>query len=367
MSATKVVKGGIRRHQRLALIAALALAPALINACGSSGSPGGTAASGGQVTLVYAGFGGDFGAAEESAWLKPYMKAHPNVKIVYDDTVDFAKMKAMVQTGNVSWDVFTGDLIVRDAKDYMEKINCSVVPCSQIVKANNVNPYVTVYYSYANVITYNKQAMAGKVPASWQDFFNVKKFPGKRALDEQAPYIDDYIAALLADGVPPDKIWPLDLKRAIAKLNSIKSDIIWYNSNQQCPQLVNSGEAAFGLCLNGRVYDAIKSGETNLGVSWNVPIVGYGAMSIPKGSKHVAAAMQLIGYITSAANNARLSNFIDYGPTNVNSFSRVSPSVASQLPSAHTKGKPYAQYDWNDFAKYGTKAVNTFQAFIQGG
>lgn len=349
-----------RRRSARRVTGLVSMAVLLMSACSGGGS------GGGEVTLVYAGFGGDFGKAEESAYIQPYMKEHPNVKIVYDDTVDFAKMKAMVQSQNVTWDVFTGDLIVRDAKDYMEPLDCKVIPCSQIVKANNVNPYVSVYYSYADILTYNKQMFGSNPPRTWADFFNTKKFPGKRAMDNQAPYIDDLVIALMADGVSPNKVWPnLDVKRALAKLSTIKGDTVWYTSNQQCAQMVRDGEASMGLCLNGRVYDAIQAGATNLGVSWDKPLVGYGAISVPKGSPHVDEAMKFIGYVLDKSVNARLSRYIPYGPTNKEAFNSVDKKTASWLPSAHLSG-PYAQYDWNDFANYGTDAVDQFQSWLQG-
>lgn len=355
------------RRSRLLLLMVCGVAGALVlAACGGTSNSSASSSGGGKkVTLVYAGFGGDFGKAEEAAYLNPFMKLHPNIKVVYDDTVDFAKLKAMVESNNVTWDVFTGDLIEPDPAKYFDKLDCSQVPCSDIVKANNVNPYVSVYYSYADVLTYNKQTFSSGAPQTWADFFNTTKFPGKRALDNQAPYIDNLVIALLADGVAPDKIWPnLDIQRALNKLGTIKNDIVWYTSNQQCAQLVASGQASMGMCLNGRVYDAIKAGSTNLGVSWNTPLVGYGAVSIPKGSKHPKEAMELIAYMLNKDVNAKLSNYIDYGPTNKQAFGNVSSNVANQLPSAHSNG-PVAQYDWLDFSKYGNTAVNDFQSWLQ--
>ena len=65
-----------------------------------------TAAGQSQVTITYVSFGGALQAAEEKAWLQPYMQLHPNVKVLYDN-VDYAKLKAMVESGNVTWDVVT--------------------------------------------------------------------------------------------------------------------------------------------------------------------------------------------------------------------------------------------------------------------
>ena len=74
--------------------------------------------------------------------------------------------------------------------------------------------------TYGVVLGYNTDATAGQVPEGWADFFDTAKFPGKRGFwDYSAGGIFEF--ALLADGVAPADLYPLDLERATAKLDTI--------------------------------------------------------------------------------------------------------------------------------------------------
>src|SRR5215831_10864548 len=79
-----------------------------------------------DVTITYASFGGALQKAEEAAWLKPFMAQNPGVKILYD-SVDYAKLKAMVEANNVVWDVavVANDFGLTSDEPLLEKIDCS--------------------------------------------------------------------------------------------------------------------------------------------------------------------------------------------------------------------------------------------------
>src|SRR5882724_13069321 len=86
-----------------------------------------------DVTLTYASYGGALQKAEEPAWLEPFAKANPGVKVAYDIT-DYAKLKAMVESGNVTWDVVTvaNDFGLDADKGLLEPIDCKIVPCADL-------------------------------------------------------------------------------------------------------------------------------------------------------------------------------------------------------------------------------------------
>lgn len=317
-------------------------------ACGGSGSAANTANGGTekQVTITYAGFGGSFGDAETKAYIEPFEKLHRNVKVLYDPTVDFAKLKAMIQVGKPSWDIFTGDLYAPKPEDYFEKMDCTLIPCDEVVKTNNVSPYVSVYYLYANVLTYNKAKFGTNPPTSWADMFDTKKFPGKRAFPSRATDLSMLVTALQGAGTPSDQVYPLDVPKALAELDKIKKDVVYYDTNQQCPQMVNAGQAAMGLCLNGRNLGAVKDGAKNLAWTWDRPQVSYGAVAIVKGipADRLKASQQFVAFMLDKENNGKLSDYIAYGPTNTKS-TYVNPAVKEDLPSAHMSGD-YVSTDW---------------------
>ena len=110
-------------------------------------------------------------------------------------------------------------------------------------------------------------------------------------------------AALLADGVAPDKLYPLDLDRAFKKLDTIKSDIIWWTGGAQSQQLLASAEAPFGSFWNGRLT-ALEQTGVKVGVSWEQNITAADALVVPKGTKNKDAAMKFIALATSAEGQA---------------------------------------------------------------
>jgi putative spermidine/putrescine transport system substrate-binding protein len=322
------------------------------------------ASSGGQVKLVYAGFGGALGDAEAKAYFQPFEQAHPNVKVVYDDGVDFGKLKAMVETNNATWDVYTGDLLAPHPEKYFEKLDCTLVPCDQIIKDSNVTPWVSVYYTYSNVITYDPTKITGQTPSSWADFFDTQKFPGKRAISrDSGAYVGTLMIALLADGVAPNQLFPIDYNRAFKKLDTIKKDIVWFDTNAQCPQLIRDGEATLGNCLTGRVYNAVADGA-KLTVNWNQNVSGSGAIAVVKGTKHPKEAQELVAYILDKQNNARLSNYIAYGPTNTLAFGQTNPKAKPFLLSAHAD-VPNAAYDWPWIRDNGPTVNDKFDQWLQ--
>jgi putative spermidine/putrescine transport system substrate-binding protein len=314
--------------------------------------------------LVYTGFGGALGVAEKAAFFDGFQKLHPKVKITYDEGADFAKLKAMVETGNVTWDVYTGDLFAPDPSKFFEKINCTIVPCDQIISDTNISQYVQIFYTYSNLITYDPSKFVSGHPTTWAEFFDTKTFPGKRALPKtSANAMTMFTIALLADGVPKEKLFPLDYDRAIKKLNSIKSDIVYYDTNAQCPQLIRDGEATMGMCLTGRVVNAIKDGA-NLEMEWNQNISGSGAVSIVKGTKNLPAAQAFVAYMLSADANPLLSKYIAYGPTNKNSFKKTNPDIAKYLLSSHQDAESVS-YNWPYARENGPDMTDRFDKWLQ--
>lgn len=361
------------RHSRLAGIVAVGVMVVGLAACGgSSGSdagPGGDGSAdggGGETTLTFAGWGGTTQEAQTRAWLDPFMEEHPNVKILQDSPNDYAKIKAMVDSGNVTWDVVAvgGDFgLASSQTELLEPIDCDVVACADL----RPDELLTTGYRVAEtllavVLGYNTEVLGDKVPQDWADVFNVTDFPGKRALWKWSGsgVIE---AALLADGVQPDDLYPLDVERALKKIESISDDVIWFDSPAQCAQLLSDGEASMAMCPNSRIYTAEQDGAP-VAIQWNQALLTADYFVIPKGSKHVDEAMELIAYITSPEPNAALSYELPLGPTNAKSESMVNPDNADQVPSSHADEGVFQDDQW--YADNGADLDQRFQEWVQG-
>jgi hypothetical protein len=112
---------------------------------------------------------------------------------------------------------------------------------------------------------------------------------GERPPSEFVPHLEDRVnpmleIALLADGVPFDKLYPLDVDRALRKLDPIKKNAVWWTTNSQSQQLMIDGECVLGILNNGRIYDAVQKGA-KIGIEWAQNLQSVDYLVVPKGSK----------------------------------------------------------------------------------
>jgi hypothetical protein len=157
-------------------------------------------------------------------------------------------------------------------------------------------------FYYAFVLAYNKEALAETCRRLRADFFDIEKFPGKRSVIGW-PSTGIVEMALLADGVAPEDLYPLDIDRAFAKLATIRDHIVFWNSGAESQQLLASGEAPICFCWDTRVSVIMREeGGENIGMSWNQAIATADMLVIPKGSPNKDLAMQFIANATTAEN-----------------------------------------------------------------
>ena len=239
--------------------------------------------------MVFASWGGVYQDAQKSSYCDPFSSA-TGVTVIQDGPASGAKLRTMVESGQPIWDVVdvTDIFLYSNAKnDLFEKIDDSIVDVSA-VDPDYTHEYGVGCIVWSYNIGFNTDVFPeGNQPNSWADIFDVEKFPGKRMLrDRVYPSLE---VALMADGVAPSDLYPLDVDRAFAKLDSIKDDVVWWTSNSQSQQLLTDGAVGCGLILNGRAYDLVKKGG-HIGISWNENIQSADFFSIPKGAPNADVA-----------------------------------------------------------------------------
>ncbi|MEZ2132764.1 MULTISPECIES: polyamine ABC transporter substrate-binding protein [unclassified Sinorhizobium] len=294
--------------------------------------------------LVFTSWGGTTQDAQKAAWADKFT-AKTGTNVLQDGPTDYGKLKAMVEAAGVSWDVVDveGDYAAQAGKKgLLEKLDFSVIDKSKL-DPRFVTDYSVGSFYYSFVIGCNKDAVDA-CPKTWADLFDTEKFPGKRTFYKwSAPGVIE--AALLADGVPADKLYPLDLDRAFKKLDTIKSDIIWWSGGAQSQQLLASAEAPFGSLWNGRMTALAQTG-VNVETSWEQNITAADSLVVPKGAKNKDAAMQFIALATSAEGQAELAKATGYAPTNIESPKLMDAELAKTLPDAQTASQVNADMNY---------------------
>ena len=299
-------------------------APASVAASASAAASGGEPAvctnpgkSPDGTTLGFVSYGGAYQEAQRKGWLQPYSQA-TGVQFAEEEGTDYAKIKSQVESGQITWDVAdVGNDFGLDAnKDLLEPIDYSMINKSDILEGF-ASTYRVADITYGVVLAYNTKVTGGKVPQGWADFFDLQKFPGKRGTWDYATG-GIFETALLADGVKPSELYPLDTARATKKLDTIKDQLVFWGSGAESQELIGSGEVAMTLIWNGRGWSAKHTDNKPVEIQWNQQILTADYWVVPKGTQNKAEAMKFISWTLCAENNSAPSNFIPYGPTNKN-------------------------------------------------
>jgi putative spermidine/putrescine transport system substrate-binding protein len=298
--------------------------------------------------MVFTSWGGTTQDAQKANWADGFAEAS-KVGVTQDGPTDYGKLKAMVEAGNVTWDVVDveGDYAVQAGKQgLLEPLDFSVIDKTKL-DPRFVTDFSVGSFYYSFVIGCNKDAVK-ECPKTWADLFDTAKFPGKRAFYKwSAPGVIE--AALLADGVAADKLYPLDLDRAFKKLDTIKADIIWWDSGAQSQQLLASAEAGFGSFWNGRLTALAATGVT-VETSWTNNITAADSLVVPKGTKNKDAAMKFIAHATEAMSQANFATATGYAPVNLGATELMDGELRKTLPDMQAETQVNA--DMNYWAEH---------------
>lgn len=285
-------------------------------------------------SLSFVSWGGTTQDAQKDAWAVPFSEK-TGIKVLQDGPTDYGKLKAMVESGNVQWDVVDveADFALRAAREgLLEPLDFNVIGRDRL-DPRFVSDHGVGSFFFSFVLGYNERRLSGKQPQDWTALFDTATYPGKRALYKwPSPGVLEL--ALLADGVTPDKLYPLDLDRAFKKLDTIKKDIVWWGGGAQSQQLLASGEASLGQFWNGRIH-ALEQEGASVGVSWKQNLVMADFLVVPKGAKNKDAAMKFLALASGAEGQAEFANLTAYAPVNLDSVPQLDAELAPSLPTAH--------------------------------
>ncbi len=321
--------------------------------------------------LDFASWGGAYQDAIRKAWIEPFSK-ETGIKVVEDTGPVTAKIKAMVDTGSVSWDVVTAGgagLMLGVQQGLFEKLAGLVDESHAFPSARNA--YGAPSEIFSTLIGFSTKAFppGGPQPRTFADFWDVKRFPGKRALPGNPDTVLE--AALLADGVPADQVYatlstPAGMQRAIAKVRSLRADVaIWWSNGAQPVQALGSGDVVMALGWNGRFQAGIDQGLP-IAMAWGQSVAQVGYFMIVKGAPHRDAALKFLNFIETPQAQSRFSEYVAYGPVTPEAMTLIDAARAARLPTTpeRIKGALFEDIGW--WAAHGQAANEAYTAMMQG-
>jgi len=290
-------------------------------------------AAGAQESITVAAFGGAYQKQTRDAWFQPAADKL-GVKLTMDTIGTVANLRAHVQGGATNWDVvlIAGSSCAAAASEKLiQPLDYKVIDADGIPK-NMITDSTIGVLQYSTLLAWNKKTVK-KEPKSWADFWDVKNFPGPRGFDARPTFSLEI--ALMADGVPTDKLYPLDIERAFNKIAPFRPNIQAYFPNGAVAvQLIKDGEVDMLPLFENRVHELIRDGVP-LGFTLNQAIVDINCLAIPRNSAKRDLAMRFIAEVVKPEINARIASTSDMSPTNAKAFAMglISPERAKSLSS----------------------------------
>jgi putative spermidine/putrescine transport system substrate-binding protein len=317
--------------------------------------------------LTVISFGGATKAAQDAAYFRPFERSGAAQVVAGEYNGELSKVKAMVDIGQVSWDVVeveSPELLRGCEEGLFEPIDPALLGDAASFMPGTLSECGVASYVWSMVLAYDAGKLAA-APTSWADFWDLKRFPGKRGLRKGAKYTLE--AALLADGVKREDLYsvlatPEGVTRAFAKLDQIKPHIQWWEAGAQPPQWLAAGDVVMSAAYNGRIAAAQKEGSA-LAIVWNGNLYDPDHWAIVRGSPNKALAERFIAFASQAETQKQFSSQIPYGPVRPDALAQLPAATQAQLPTAPANLAEAQLVDAEFWVNHGEELEERFNAW----
>lgn len=289
--------------------------------------------------------GGAFDDVKRVTVYEPFKQATGIEIIPVPATI--SKLLAMHKSGQMEVDLIdTGDdvLLQLDAEKALAPIDYKSFKYTDPadIEASVRRPNQVGSFNYALVMGYHTAAYAkGKEPQSWAEFFDIGKFPGPRTMADMASGSPDLEFALIADGVPMDKLYPIDIDRAFKVMSKVRPAVTkFWDTGALSSQMLSDKEVVLASIWSTRVGNAIDNGAP-LGIQWNQNATLGQAYGIPVGGHNQDAALKFIDFSLSPDIQSAWLKKYKATPVNQKAYGAASPELidpATKLPWTKSKG-----------------------------
>lgn len=339
-----------------------------------------------DMTLV--SWGGAYQASQQNAYVVPYLEMNAGVSAVWDESSAeaVAKLRAMNEADNVTWDVV--DVVASDGIrlcdeglaleiDFDEQLAAAPDGTSasddfgDLLVSDCFIPQIV----YSTTFGYRTDLVGDTPPTDVCAVFDTDAYPGKRSLEKRP--INNMEWALLCDGVAKEDVYDVletseGQDQALAKLDTIKDDVIWWSAGADTPQLLADGEVIMGSTYNGRLFSAIEEQKQPIAMLWDAQVFDLDGWIIPTGlsPEREARALDFVKFATDTQRLADQAKYISYGPARASSAPLVGQhaelgiDMAQHMPTDPENAKNTFLYNYEFWADYRDDIDAKFQAWL---
>ena len=323
-----------------------------------------------EPTLLVRTTGGSFEAALKKSFFDPFTKA-TGVRVIpfaasYGDMM--AKSAAMQAANSVEWDIISPqyDELGQIAPMLTDLGDCADMPnVAAMGVPKSCGRYGVLYLLGGQLLTWNTTMFKDRAPKSWADYFDVKAFPGRRALPNTGSPWASLVMALLADGVPREQLFPMDVDRAFRKLDQIKPHVgTWWRTGDQSQKMWADDDIAMSLMWGGNLFAAKRRGVP-IDSTYNQAIADFGAWAVLRNAPHPNAARAFINFfMTNPESHVQFARDMGYTTSNLASQSLLAPEDRKDLISSPEMLAGIIRVDYEWLAKYRSAVLTRWQAWV---
>src|SRR5262245_53452176 len=317
-------------------------------------------------TLRVATFVDDIQSALRTAVFQPFSAATGCMIAAFE--TDYATLIDSVGSGKPYADVVLVDSVWaagNEAPGSIESIPVETIDQSRFAPIVPTATMVPAYaYALVSAFRYDAVLRIGE-PQSWQEWWDTERYSGARALSRGA--FGNFEFALLATGVTPDKLYPLDGAAAVESLKTVSGRIVdrWWDSAKQPVAWLESKFTDFTPAWHFRVQ-AARDGRRQIDMTWNQGLLLYDCWTIAKGAEQMDIASDFIRYATLAETQAALAATLRLGPVTPDAFRLVAPDSVGLVPTSSVNLGKLIVLDVNWWAMNNAEANERFNSWLLG-
>ena len=297
------------------------------------------------ASLTFVSWGGPYARAQRSAFIDAFTE-ETGITVRMDDySGGLAQVRAQIEAGDIHWDAIDlerADVLLGCEEGLLEHLDVDALPpapdgtpASEDYYPNTLSDCGGAGIVYATIFAYHGDAFPTDGPTSIKDFFDVRRFPGRRGM-RRSPMVNLEFA-LMADGVPADEVYavldtPVGKARAFRKLDSIKPHVLWWEATGQPVQMLADHEVVMTTAYNGRIFTAgVVEGHAFVPV-WRGQVLDSGLIGIIAGTPRLQAATAFLQFASRPERMAAMTGHFPYSPSRRSAAALVHDSAASGLP-----------------------------------
>ena len=249
------------------------------------------------------------------SWTAAFARAASRQVAVDPSPFSYDAVADMVDGGATRWDVCRADATecgLLGRAGLLTELDWTVIDRARAEPGLVVPWWGMPAFLYSYVLAYDTTALAGRAPQGWQALW-AADLPGRRILPGGS-VTGVCEAVLLGDGVPPDRLYPLDLGRALARLAASRATLLFAPDDTAAIALLQSGAGTMALLRSTTAHRLRASSRGRYDFTWQQAILAPSLLMVPKENPSGSDAMRFIAAIGDRAAQVTLLARAGCGP-----------------------------------------------------